>query len=981
MPGMQVILNLSPLIENLFLPTAYLVEEDGDRGLTHLLKRATPNVLASYGIVPTPALESLLETVERLSVAQLERKFKPPKTRVVVPLKTLLSQKETREVIEKYLHREVGLLLTEAVKNQLPIALQAERSSLVQSALLHPVAEPLVPHLFFRKTTEGIEYRLTLGTEAEQWPIREHGVVPLTNTEPAWIAARQQLFRVEGINGSMVRPFTLKDSISVPAAHVKTYFQKFVLKAAARARVEAEGFEVHRIFSFQGACLELIENLFEQETWKFRLSFDYGNTSVAYSEHRERISSLLQTTDDGNELAVQVVQRDREKEGALTAQLHRLGLSEEQRHFYLRDTQSLTEVLEWLIKHQALLESMGVRVKAPVVSGHCLVLAPHELQLRAEASGDWFDVSGEVQIGSHRVPFHEFVPYLRSGNPYYPLEESLYFRIPDEWFARYSTLTQHLHTHGQRPRLPKALYSLLPETLLLADSKEADLQPITPEKIAYSPPPELKATLRPYQLHGVKWLLACEQQGFGACLADDMGLGKTLQTIAVLLYLKQQTKANPTDSNSGNVSVELTRQLSLFEPHQSEIRPLQALVILPTSLVFNWRRELEQFAPSLFVYVHTGTGRLRDLRAIAGHDVVLTTYHTARQDLLLLGRMSWRVIVLDESQQIKNHQSEISRVVRSLKGRFKISLSGTPIENSLADLWTQMEFINPHALGSFREFKKRFLLPIEKRRDDKAKQRLFEIVRPFFLRRTKEEVAPDLPDKSEQVFYSEMPPEQYRAYEQIKSAIRNQILTLFDNPQTRAQALNELMRLRQMANHPALLEPESNLPSGKFEDILSHWENARRSGHKVLFFSSFEKHLQLFRSYFEQQGHAFAWLTGSTPKPARTREVDRFQMQSNVQAFFMTLKAGGVGLNLTAADYVFILDPWWNPFVEQQAIARAHRIGQKKPVTVIRFIARNSIEEKILLLQQRKQQLGQALFEGSREVPDLSREDVEMLLE
>ncbi|MEO0249521.1 MAG: DEAD/DEAH box helicase, partial [candidate division WOR-3 bacterium] len=253
--------------------------------------------------------------------------------------------------------------------------------------------------------------------------------------------------------------------------------------------------------------------------------------------------------------------------------------------------------------------------------------------------------------------------------------------------------------------------------------------------------------------------------------------------------------------------------------------------------------------------------------------------------------------------------------------------------------------------------------------------------RPFFLRRTKEEVAPDLPALTEQVFYSEMTPEQFHAYERIKSAMRNEILQLFDNPQTRARALNELMRLRQMANHPALVEPDTDLPSGKFEDVLSHWENARRAGHKVLFFSSFERHLRLFRQHFEARNHPFAWLTGDTAERERALEIERFQKKPEVQAFFMTLKAGGVGLNLTTADYVFLLDPWWNPAVEQQAIARAHRIGQSRPVSVLRFITRRSIEEKMLLLQERKRQLGKQFFGISEALPELSRKDVEMLLE
>ncbi|MBK8557262.1 MAG: DEAD/DEAH box helicase [Lewinellaceae bacterium] len=388
-----------------------------------------------------------------------------------------------------------------------------------------------------------------------------------------------------------------------------------------------------------------------------------------------------------------------------------------------------------------------------------------------------------------------------------------------------------------------------------------------------------------------------------------------------------------------------------------------------------------RFAPSLFVYVHTGPKRLKDARAMAGYDVVLTTYHTARQDLSLLQKTPWHCMVLDESQQIKNRSSELFKVVLALEADYKVSLSGTPIENSLADLWSQMQFINPDTLGSYPRFRKTVQLPIEKQRDETAREQLFLRVRPFFLRRTKEEVAPELPTLTEQIFYSEMSVAQRKRYDQVKSAVRNQILSLFDDPKTRLMALQALTKLRQIANHPVLTEPEFEQESGKFEDVLAQWEVVRKAGHKVLFFSSFEKHLQLFRKAFEEAGYPYAWLTGDTPGPDRAREVHKFQEDSSVQAFFMTRKAGGVGLNLTGADYVFLLDPWWNPASEDQAIARAHRIGQTRPVTAIRFISMDSIEEKILQLQERKRALGKGLFEREADYPQMNREEFEALLQ
>lgn len=893
-------------------------------------------------------------------------------------LRALLQTKKTRAVIEDYLHKRLSRFLEEAVAHSLPLTVQAEREPLVYKALLLPEKEPLFPQLCLRKTSEGVDYQLVLQNTSEQWAIREKGFFPLTCGEPAWIVSGRHLYCIRGISGRMIRPFMGKDWIHVPSSQVKSFFQKFLLKAAAHADIVAEGFRVGTLSTFQGVYLEWVDSFLKGDTCRLRLLFDYGGKQVPYESRQERMASLV--NDSTEALEIQIIQRNRTSERIFAARLCELGLLEENGLFHLPAGSAPSLTIDWLIAHRDALEKAGLQIKAPVVSGHCLVLLPHQIRLTSEAVGDWFDLQGEVQVGPYRIPFRELVSYLRSGNPYYPLEGGQYFRIPEEWFTRYSPLAQHLQVEEDRAlRLPKSLFSLLPP------DENRPCKPLLKESqdnAAYVPPPELKASLRPYQHYGVEWILSRLQQGFGACLADDMGLGKTLQAIAVLLHLKQESKRlqKPLTASREN-PLEAFRQLSLFEVYQDELRPLQALVILPTSLVFNWRRELERFAPTLFVYAHVGHTRLRDTRAIAGHDVVLTTYHTARQDLALLSRLSWRVIVLDESQQIKNPRAEISKVVRSLRSEYRISLSGTPIENALADLWTQMAFLSPSALGSFRHFQENYIVPIEKRGEEAAKRRLFDMVRPFFLRRTKEEVAPELPALIEQVFYSEMLSEQRREYERIKAAARNEILALFDTPKTRARALRELTRLRQMANHPALVHPESRLPSGKFEDVLGQWDGIRRAGHKVLFFSSFEKHLRLFRAHFEASRYPFAWLTGETPEGERARQVERFQTMREVQALFMTFKAGGTGLNLTAADYIFILDPWWNPAVEQQAIARAHRIGQSRPVHVLRFVARESIEEKILDLQERKRQIGEQLFEEPTGWLALSREDVEQLLE
>lgn len=977
----QVVFNLFPFNESLYLPSANIVRTDANGYLTHFVQRATVATIVPYGIEMTPQLTLLLGIIDLLTPKALEAKFRPPKSRTVPALPQLLADKDTKPVVERYVFNNLDAFLSEITRHRLPLTLDAERKTLVKDVLVAFPREELMPHLFFKKSAAGIEYRLRLGTEETSWGLRERNILPLTNTDPAWLIVDYVLFRVSGINGNMVRPFRQKDAVLIPPDKERVYFRQFIAKSIRRSRVEAEGFRVEKTDTLLKTRLEPVENVLEKR-WLLKPVFEYEGVEFNFGDRRDRVTSLDIPENEQGEITVHLISRNERRESEQIGFLKKTGLMEEGRAFVLENSR-LSDILSFLSRQRRVLEDAGFSVVAPQADGKTLSLAAHDINVKSAAAGDWFDVQGSIVVGEHTFPFRQLLPCLRRHDPYFPLPDGTFFLIPEEWFARYADLAVAVIETDHGMRLPKALYTVLQESL--PETGSADYPDIDPEKIDYQPSANLHALLRPYQVSGVKWLIGHYRQGFGACLADDMGLGKTLQTIALLLYAKEPApdstakttvkESSPHPSADGGGA-----QLDLFQQYKHELRPLQALVILPASLVFNWQQELAKFAPTLFVNAHVGSKRLKDARALSGYDVVLTTYHTARQDLVLLGKIDWQFIVLDESQQIKNRESEVSRVVRSLKGRHKISLSGTPIENSLADLWTQMEFINPDTLGSYKFFREQFQLPIEKQNDDRAKTRLFSRVKPFFLRRTKEEVAPDLPELTRQIFYSEMATEQRKRYEQVKSAVRNEILSLFDDPKTRLMALQALTRLRQLANHPLLTDAEYTGASGKMDDVLAQWDVILRAGHKVLFFSSFEQHLRLFRSNLEMEKHPFAWLTGEVPAQARAREVERFQNDASVQAFLMTLGAGGVGLNLTAADYVFLLDPWWNPAKEDQAIARAHRIGRTRPVTAIRFIARDTIEEKILQLQERKRALGKDLFSAGSEFPSLDRDDVEMLL-
>ncbi len=407
-----------------------------------------------------------------------------------------------------------------------------------------------------------------------------------------------------------------------------------------------------------------------------------------------------------------------------------------------------------------------------------------------------------------------------------------------------------------------------------------------------------------------------------------------------------------------------------------------SLLALPTSLVYNWLNEARKFTPALRLLVYTGTYRTKDVAQFADYDVVLTSYGIVRLDTELLASYNFDYVILDESQAIKNPSSTTSQAVRQLRSRHRLILTGTPVENSTMDLWSQMSFINPGLLGTQAFFRKEFLKPIEQNRDESRTRRLHALIKPFILRRHKEQVAKELPAKTEQLSYCEMTTEQAQAYEETKSFYRNKILQNLDEhgpASTQFLLLQGLTRLRQMANHPRLADSTYTHESGKLREVLRMVRNVVAEGHKVLVFSQFVQHLALVRAALDERQLPYAYLDGNTRD--RAAEVARFQDDESLQIFLISLKAGGVGLNLTAADYVFLLDPWWNPAVEAQAVDRAHRIGQQRPVFVYKFITQHTVEEKILALQQRKLNLvGDLISTDEAVVKHLTREDIEELL-
>jgi SNF2 family DNA or RNA helicase len=407
-----------------------------------------------------------------------------------------------------------------------------------------------------------------------------------------------------------------------------------------------------------------------------------------------------------------------------------------------------------------------------------------------------------------------------------------------------------------------------------------------------------------------------------------------------------------------------------------------SLLIMPTSLIYNWEMEASKFTPELKILNYTGTLRNKDIKRFEKYDLVLTSYGITRLDVELFSQFYFNYVILDESQVIKNPTSNIAKAVRDLKSRHKLVLTGTPIENTTLDLWSQMSFINPGILGSQTYFRNEYQNPIEKKNDESRSRKLHAVIKPFILRRHKSQVATELPEKVENIQYCSMSPDQEKRYEEVKSLYRERIFKLIETEglgSSRFIILEGLTKLRQLANHPKMIEPSYDGDSGKQEDITHMLENAIAEGHKVLVFSQFVKHLEIVKQFLKTSKIDFAYLDGSSMD--RKEQVERFNREKTLKVFLISIKAGGLGLNLTQADYVFILDPWWNPAVEAQAIDRAHRIGQKNKVFTYKFITRNTVEEKILMLQQRKLRLTTDLITTEESfMKQLTKEDIEQML-
>jgi superfamily II DNA or RNA helicase len=622
--------------------------------------------------------------------------------------------------------------------------------------------------------------------------------------------------------------------------------------------------------------------------------------------------------------------------------------------FRIGDTDAALELVAALRQPPKGLEVEWIDEKPFVASS----VGPEALKVLVERKRDWFGVTGQLKVEAGRLELAVLLDAARRQKRFVRMDEHRWVELSDTLRKRLLAVADHTFVGKSRVELSPGAVSAI--SALLDAGAQVEAAPewrLLTERLAASlalkpkPPASLGTTLRDYQVEGHAWLSRVAAWGAGACLADDMGLGKTVQALAVLL---DRARLGP------------------------------ALVLAPTSVAFNWVQEIHRFAPSLRPVLYAEQpDRVKCLAKLKKNDVLIVSYGLLVRDVASLGAIPFTTLVVDEAQALKNPNTRRARAARQLNAGFRIALSGTPLENHLGELWSLFSIVFPGLLGSWEQFRERFAAPIERGKDPEANAALSRVIRPFLLRRTKQEVARELPPRTEIQVPVALSEEEWELYEDARLAAVAEVGAQgkgLRNEQQRFQVLAALTRLRLLASHPKLYDAQSSVSSSKMRRLLELLEELRSEGHRALVFSQFTSHLELVREELERAGFTYQYLDGTTPAPARAKRIQAFQ-DGEGEVFMISLKAGGTGINLTSADYVIHLDPWWNPAVEDQATDRAHRIGQTRPVTVYRLIARGTIEEQILSLHSDKRALVAGVLEGTDVAARLTTKDLLALLE
>ena len=818
------------------------------------------------------------------------------------------------------------------------------------------------------------QYYLTIRHDNKELNLLDKSGFIITK-EPCRIIIENKLYIFDDINANKLLPFFNKVCIHIPKSSEKKWFETFALESIKQYKVKYKGFEINKIITTKEAELSFERNLQGDPT--LILSFIYNN-QIKFLANKGANSSV-RFEDRNGDYIFHKIERNFEWENDLIKKLLSISLINSQDSYFtpqelesVEKEEKIYEFVKWLRLHKEEINSFRIALIQKQIEYQYSLFEP-DIKSNISEDNDWFDIKITIQIGEFEIPFTKFRKNILNDVREYKLPNGEIAILPKEWFEQFRELFQFGRDADKHIQLDKHHFRLIessvPEKSKSIIEKYRNLIS-NYDNNNYELPIGLKAELRPYQSEGFSWMQLLQENHFGGCLADDMGLGKTVQTLALLLNSKGEENGN----NNQPVEKPAISQLNIFDQIDIKNIPSSAtsIIVMPTSLIHNWEKEIKKFTPDLKCFKFIGQNRPKDIRIFNKFDIILTTYGIVRNEFNLLNTYKFFYLILDESQYIKNPDSKIYKAVNQLKSAHRLVLTGTPIENSLTDLWAQINFLNKGLLGNLRFFKREFVHPIEKNTDPEKKEKLQQFIQPFVLRRTKKQVAKDLPDKIESVIYCNMTEEQKSLYEEEKSKVRNSIMERIENTKEKPTilAIEGLNKLRQIANHPVLIDKNYNDESGKYEEITRNIENLIAEKHKVLIFSAYVKHLNLFNDYLKKNNHPFSMLTGITKN--RDQVITDFQNSADKHVFLIQIKAGGVGLNLTAADYVFIIDPWWNPAVEEQAINRAHRIGQDKKVMVYRFISAETVEEKIQQLKARKTELADSFINTEHAVQKMN---------
>lgn len=686
----------------------------------------------------------------------------------------------------------------------------------------------------------------------------------------------------------------------------------------------------------------------------------YGDVEIPIRTKRQ----VHATDEKGKEF---IVKRDDKAEKAFTDLILRQHphfeeqLENDLHYWYLHRDRFLSE--EWFLQAFEEWDKEGITVLGfNELEGNNLNPHKVKIDIKVLTGINWFNANVQVKFGKKKASLKQVYKSIRNQNKYVQLDDGTKGILPADWIAKFTDYFNNAEIIDESTiQINKINFTAIEQLYEEAMVDEAVIQEVQlyREKLQnihavknIEVPASLQATLRPYQHEGLNWLNFLDDLNFGGCLADDMGLGKSIQIIAFILSQRNKVKVNTN------------------------------LLVAPSTLIFNWQQEVERFAPSIKIYTVHGAGRIKSTEEFDQYEIILTSYGTLLSDINFLKDYTFNYIFLDESQNIKNPETQRYKSVRLLKSRNKIAITGTPVENNTFDLFSQLSFACPGLLGSKQYFKDTYSVPIDTFKNSKRAIELHQKIKPFILRRTKQEVAPELPDKTEMVLYCEMDEEQRNIYEAYEKEFREYIsaTTSDELKKSPMNVLKGLTKLRQICDSPALLGEDdlTGHTSAKITTLIEQIET-KSPWHKILVFSQFVSMLDLIKKELDNKGIGYEMLTGSTRN--RGAVVNAFQNNPDSRVFLISLKAGGTGLNLTEADYVYLVDPWWNPAVENQAIDRVHRIGQDKKVIAVRLICPETVEEKIMTMQATKKTLADDLVKaGSSFITALSKDDLLNLL-